>query len=129
MPSTTRAIPRSRKAVCQACRAAASAANTASAAPLAVRTCTSQAAAVGLAATILWALDGRTAGVSTIAGGIFPIRVGDEIWRFMFLVGLPLGAWLGVAVGPSILPEIPRALPAVTLAPAGLVVAGLLVGI
>jgi uncharacterized protein len=84
---------------------------------------------IGLAATILWAINGRTAGVSTIAGGVFPIRAGDELWRFVFLIGLPVGAWLGFAAGPSLLPEIPNTLPVVTLTPAGLVIAGLLVGI
>jgi uncharacterized membrane protein YedE/YeeE len=85
---------------------------------------------IGLAATLLWVFDGRTAGVSTIAGGIVPVRVGDELWRFAFLVGLPVGAWLGFQVGPSLLPEIPATLPTVSLAPIGLlVVAGLLVGI
>ena len=84
---------------------------------------------IGLAATMLWAINGRTAGVSNIAGGIIPVRSGDELWRVLFLVGLPVGAWLGFTVGPSLLPEIPATLPAVTLAPAGLVVAGLLVGV
>jgi uncharacterized membrane protein YedE/YeeE len=84
---------------------------------------------IGVAATILWAVNGRTAGVSTVAGGIIPVRMGDELWRFLFLIGLPVGAWLGFVAGPSLLPEIPKTLPAVTLAPAALVVAGLLVGV
>ena len=84
---------------------------------------------IGVAASLLWAFDGRTAGVSNIAGGMVPVRIGDELWRFIFLVGLPLGAWLGFTLGPSLLPEIPRTLPAVSLGPAALVGAGLLVGI
>src|SRR5262249_4344561 len=56
-------------------------------------------------------------------------HLGDELWRFLFLVGLGVGAWLGLAYGPALLPEISPALPTVALAPAGLVVAGLLVGI
>jgi uncharacterized membrane protein YedE/YeeE len=84
---------------------------------------------IGLAATLLWAVDGRTAGVSNIAGGIVPVRAGDELWRFAFLVGLPLGAVLGFQLGPSILPEIPKTLPTIPLGPVMLVIAGLLVGI
>jgi uncharacterized membrane protein YedE/YeeE len=84
---------------------------------------------IGLAATVLWAFNGRTAGVSNIAGGIIPVRLGDELWRFLFLLGLPIGAWLGFTYGPTILPEIPRTVPNVVLGPVGLIVAGLLVGI
>ena len=84
---------------------------------------------IGLAATILWVVNGRTAGISNIAGDVFPIRRGDELWRFAFLVGLPVGAWLGFRLGPAIFAEIPRTLPDIGLAPAGLVISGLLVGI
>lgn len=84
---------------------------------------------IGLAATLLWLVNGRTAGVSNIAGQVFPIRRGDEFWRFAFLVGLPLGAWLGFTYGPVVLPEIPRSLPQISLTPVALVITGLLVGI
>ena len=84
---------------------------------------------IGLAATLLWAVAGRTAGVSNIAGGIVPIRQGDVLWRVLFLAGLALGAWIGFVAGPALLPEIPTTLPSVSLPPVGLVVAGLLVGI
>ena len=84
---------------------------------------------IGLAATLLWAVAGRTAGVSSIAGGIVPWRQGDVLWRFLFLGGLALGAWLGFVAGPALLPEIPRTLPGVALPPVGLAIAGLLVGI
>jgi uncharacterized protein len=84
---------------------------------------------IGLAATLLWAFAGRTAGVSNIAGGMVPLRPGDALWRFLFLGGLALGAWLGFAFAPAILEEIPRTLPSVSLPPVGLVIAGLLVGI
>ena len=84
---------------------------------------------IGIAATLLWAVAGRTAGVSNIAGGIVPVRVGDELWRVLFLGGLAVGAWLGFAFGPALLSEIPATLPEVALPPAGLVIAGLLVGI
>ena len=84
---------------------------------------------IGVAATLLWAVNGRTAGVSNIAGGMVPIRAGDELWRLLFLVGLPVGAWIGLAIGPSLLPEIPASLPTITLGAPALLVAGLLVGI
>ena len=84
---------------------------------------------IGLATTILWLVNGRTAGISNIAGGIYPIRRGDELWRFVFLVALPVGAWLGFVAAPAIFAEVPRTLPVITLSPAWLVGTGLLVGI
>ncbi|MBN8995636.1 MAG: YeeE/YedE family protein [Rhizobiales bacterium] len=84
---------------------------------------------IGLAATWLWVANGRTAGISTIAGATLPAHPGDIGWRIAFLVGLPLGAWLGTSAGPDLFAEIPRTLPAVDLPAAGLAGAGLLVGI
>ena len=84
---------------------------------------------IGLAATLLWVANGRTAGISNIAGGIYPLHAGDALWRVVFLVGLPVGAWLGFQIGPALLPEIPRALPEITLTPVALVIGGFLVGI
>lgn len=84
---------------------------------------------IGLATTVLWLFNGRLAGVSTIAGGAFPIRRGDELWRLVFLLGLPIGAWLGFTFGPRLFSEIPATLPSIGLTPVWLVGAGLLVGI
>ncbi len=84
---------------------------------------------IGLAATLLWLVNGRLAGISTIAGNTLPARAGDSLWRLLFLVGLPVGAWLGFLAGPRLFAEIPAALPAIGLGPLGLVSAGLLVGI
>ncbi len=84
---------------------------------------------IGLAATLLWAANGRTAGISTIAGAIFPIHGGDVLWRVVFLIGLPIGGYVGMRLGPSVFAEIPRALPNVDLSAVGLVSAGLLVGV
>ena len=86
-------------------------------------------ALIGLAATLLWAANGRTAGISTIAGRIFPMHRGDVLWRIVFLVGLPIGAWLGARVGPLILAEIPSTAPSIDLSSFGLIAAGLLVGV
>jgi uncharacterized membrane protein YedE/YeeE len=84
---------------------------------------------IGLAATILWVVNGRTAGISNIAGGIYPVRRGDELWRLAFLIGLPLGAWLGFIAAPAVFAEVPRTLPVITLTPVWLIGTGLLVGI
>lgn len=84
---------------------------------------------IGLSATLLWVVNGRTAGISNVAGGIYPVRQGDVLWRVLFLVGLPVGGWIGYAVGPSIFAEVPATLPSIELSMLWLVVAGLLVGI
>jgi uncharacterized membrane protein YedE/YeeE len=84
---------------------------------------------IGLAATLLWAVNGRTAGISNIAGQIYPIRKGDVLWKVLFLIGLPVGAWIGFGVAPAIFSGVPATLPAVDAPQLTLVVAGLLVGI
>ncbi len=47
---------------------------------------------IGLAATLLLAGSGRIAGISGIAGGLLARVPGDNAWRFLFLLGLVLGA-------------------------------------
>lgn len=84
---------------------------------------------IGLSATLLWVVNGRTAGISSVAGGIYPVRRGDVLWRALFLVGLPVGGWIGYTVGPAILAEVPATLPSIEMSTLWLVVAGLLVGI
>jgi uncharacterized membrane protein YedE/YeeE len=84
---------------------------------------------IGLSATVLWLFNGRTAGISNIAGGIYPVRRHDEAWRLAFLVALPIGAWLGFQLAPLAFAEVPRTLPVITLTPAWLIGSGLLVGI
>jgi uncharacterized membrane protein YedE/YeeE len=83
---------------------------------------------IGFAATILWLVNGRTAGISNIVGAIYPLRPGETLWRFLFLAGLPAGAWLGFVIAPSVLPGVPATLPAVSLTTPWLIGAGLLVG-
>ena len=84
---------------------------------------------IGLSATILWVVNGRTAGISNIAGGIYPIRRSDELWRWVFLIGLPVGAYLGFVAAPAIFAEVPKTLPVITLTPVWLIGTGLLVGV
>jgi uncharacterized protein len=76
---------------------------------------------IGLAASLLWLLGGRTAGVSGILGGVVPpLRAGWE-WRALFLGGLLAGGVLLQVLAPSRLEVPPRSLPV-------LAIAGLLVG-
>jgi uncharacterized membrane protein YedE/YeeE len=84
---------------------------------------------IGLATTLLWVVNGRTAGISNIAGGMVPVRRGDELWRIVFLIGLPVGAWIGFIAGPLLLAEIPATPPVISGTPAFLIATGLLVGI
>jgi uncharacterized membrane protein YedE/YeeE len=86
-------------------------------------------ALLGVAVTILWAFNGRTAGVSGIFGGLYPPRQGEVWWRLAFLLGLPIGGAIGAAFAPRILAEVPSTLPEVGMAPVVAIVAGLLVGV
>lgn len=47
---------------------------------------------LGIATTLLLWLNGRLAGVSTIASGLLVRKPGDSSWRLAFLVGLVAGA-------------------------------------
>ncbi|MFT3956088.1 MAG: YeeE/YedE thiosulfate transporter family protein [Piscinibacter sp.] len=77
---------------------------------------------IGLAAVLLWSLNGRIAGVSGIAGGLWSGVRSERGWRLLFLLGLLLGAggWVAFAgEAPAARADFPPAL---------LVLAGLLVG-
>jgi uncharacterized membrane protein YedE/YeeE len=77
---------------------------------------------IGLAAVVLLALNGRIAGVSGIAGGLWFSARTDRLWRILFLGGLIAGTGLWAALGGS----VPLARP--HFPPVLLVVSGLLVG-
>ena len=77
---------------------------------------------IGLAAAMLALLNGRIAGISGIAGGLFGAKPGDRAWRLAFIGGLlaaPL-AWALFYTPPAsqIDADIPE-----------LIIAGLLVGV
>ncbi|MGC2412198.1 MAG: YeeE/YedE thiosulfate transporter family protein [Stellaceae bacterium] len=79
-------------------------------------------ALIGLAAVILWAANGRVAGISGIVGGLVTPAAGDSGRRIAFLLGLcaaPLVYWAAGGGFPSI--TISSSLPL-------LVAGGLLVG-
>jgi uncharacterized membrane protein YedE/YeeE len=79
-------------------------------------------ALIGLAAVLLLWFNGRIAGISGIAGGLWFAPRGDRAWRWLFLLGLMLGAGLWALLSPT--PLAPRRGFPVSL----LLLAGLLVG-
>ena len=83
---------------------------------------------IGLSAGILWIANGRIAGISSIFGGIVPIRGTDLGWRIVFLVALPIGAILGTWLGPALFSGISSAPPTLALGGVAAVGAGILVG-
>ncbi|MFC7521040.1 YeeE/YedE family protein [Xanthomonas populi] len=78
---------------------------------------------IGLAATLLLWLNGRTAGISGIVNGVlFPVA-GELAWRVVFLSGMIVAAGVYMTLVPS------APMPRTDSSRAGLVVAGLLVGV
>lgn len=80
---------------------------------------------IGLAATLLYAFQGRIAGISGIGYGLLWGTSNDRGWRLAFIAGLIGGGWLALAAGMP-LPRMP--LPEAGTEIALLIVAGLLVG-
>lgn len=78
---------------------------------------------IGIAAALLWLALGRIAGISGILGQALSVSVGrgaggaerasvepmwlELVWRILFLLGLPLGAWIAVQLGWASLPSAP----------------------
>lgn len=76
---------------------------------------------IGAAAVLLMALNGRIAGISRIAQGAIEGPPGERGWRWLFVAGLVLGAFLSLASGGA--GFVPRTgYPAWLLAVAGLLV-------
>ncbi|MBZ9937839.1 YeeE/YedE family protein [Mesorhizobium sp. BR1-1-16] len=86
-------------------------------------------ALIGLGAGLLWIINGRVAGVSNIFGSLIFGALADLPWRLLFLVGLPLGAAIGLEFGPDLISDMSGALPKLGLPPALIAVAGFLVGV
>ncbi len=80
-------------------------------------------ALIGLAAVALMALNGRIAGVSGIAGGLLSNTEGDRSWRWLFVLGLLIGAGGHELLRPETF-ELREGFPVMLL-----IAAGLLVGI
>jgi uncharacterized protein len=76
---------------------------------------------IGTAAAMLLLLNGRVAGISGILGGLLRPQAGDTGWRVAFMLGLVAAPLLYQLVAP--LPRVQ-----IDAGTAGLVVAGLLVG-
>jgi uncharacterized membrane protein YedE/YeeE len=57
---------------------------------------------IGIAASVLYAGTGRTAGISGIVGGLFSRGDGSRAWRVQFIAGLFAGGLLLVLFTPSV---------------------------
>lgn len=75
---------------------------------------------IGLASVLLLWLNGRIAGISGIANGVFAPDRGDRAWRWLFLAGLIGGAWVSLRFGVDT--PVRQGFPVWLLAVAGLLV-------
>lgn len=79
-------------------------------------------ALIGLAAALLWLLNGRIAGISGVLGGLLkPVR-GDIAWRVAFVLGIMAAPLVYALIATPVTPQIDASFPV-------LIVAGLLVGV
>lgn len=64
---------------------------------------------IGAAAALLWLALGRIAGISGLLGQAIAgaTAAAERLWRILFLVGLPLGAFLAVQLGWAASPSAP----------------------
>ncbi len=86
-------------------------------------------ALIGVGAGLLWIVNGRIAGCSNIFGSLLLGARADLAWRLLFLIGLPIGAGLGVAFGPRFFADMISTLPHIDMSPPLLAIAGMLVGV
>lgn len=77
---------------------------------------------IGIAAAMFVLLNGRVAGISGVVGGLLKPMRGDISWRAAFIIGL-----VGAPLLYALFTELPR--PQIDAGPAGLIAAGLLVGV
>ncbi len=78
---------------------------------------------IGLASALLLLAAGKIAGISGILGRLAFGVEGDRLWRAAFLLGLPVGAWIGSALTGDVMGF------SITTSGPLLLVAGLLVGV
>ncbi len=57
---------------------------------------------IGLSAALLWLLNGRIAGITGIAAGMFAARPTELSWRVAFLGGLLIAGVGGAVLAPSV---------------------------
>ena len=79
-------------------------------------------ALIGLAAALLWLLNGRIAGISGVLGGLLTPVKGDMGWRIAFVLGVMAAPLLYALVATPAAAQIDADYPT-------LIVAGLLVGV
>ncbi len=68
-------------------------------------------ALIGIASALLFALNGRIAGVAGILGGLLPAAKDDAVWRILFLAGLIVGAFAYAALSGNAPLQIDATLP------------------
>jgi uncharacterized protein len=78
-------------------------------------------ALIGFSAVLLFALNGKIAGISGIVGRLLTGARDDRAWRIAFLAGLVLGPLAAASLNVAFTPRIDAGIPV-------LVIAGLLVG-
>lgn len=78
-------------------------------------------ALIGLAAALLWLLNGRIAGISGVLGGLLKPVKGDIAWRVAFVLGIMAAPLAYALIATPVTPQIDADF-------AALIVAGLLVG-
>lgn len=86
-------------------------------------------ALIGLSAGLMWAINGRIAGIAGILGNIVPVRDHEVAWRAAFLVALAIGAGLAWHFGPSVVPVLTVLTPTQSTPLGWLIAAGVLVGV
>ncbi len=68
---------------------------------------------IGLAAAILWLINGRIAGISGIVGNLPSAHPGDLVWRVTFLVGLLMAPLLYAAFAGTPVIRLDAGVPAI----------------
>lgn len=86
-------------------------------------------ALIGGGVGLLWIANGRVGGISNILSSLVVGSAAQLPWRLLFLIGLPIGAAVGIGLLPELIPDMETAEPVLDIGPIGLAIAGLLVGV